>query len=486
MSMNWLFVGITLIAGVGAQWAIPEDIALSQARVIYKRFKDVWMVSFDDSPGDAMTHTLVIPQLCRGTDSECTLGQINFAHVSCTTINMLLLDPAWYNENAATDIGDSTVCPLSFSDYFDAQVLLGSVMPEPFLFVTMPTTLTIHNNETLLAQFDHGGSSTEWHVTVRLLFLTEMLIGSERVYTVRRYVARLSLSKPDLSIATLMVQSACAAVGLQAPTDAQLDLRTAADGKPVCTWRCRIDAIRTPWNGAPTPDGAGKCRPLHKYFTAIEFAFTIDTGMSGTVPSRLSPEVLDSIDVFAARIEAVLGVQTASHVALTIPHSDFDTVEWRRWVHEFIAFTHRSDAVLVSNSTLVLDALRALGHYYEFSNSAFTYSWRRYAVQDIVVKGIWFSADVTTNTRTLTSRLQRTVATIPHAFAERLQVLRIAQVDVARVHRVALPLSTESAVELRMQKDAVSALGLLCLASLGVAALVTVGRFSGTLHSPVG
>ena len=85
------------------------------------------MVSFDDSPGDAMTHTLINPQLCRGADSECTLSQINFAHVSCTIINVLLLDPAWHNENVGTDIEDSAVCPSSFSDPVDAQVLLGSV-----------------------------------------------------------------------------------------------------------------------------------------------------------------------------------------------------------------------------------------------------------------------------------------------------------------------------------------------------------------------
>lgn len=478
--MCWLSICFTTLAGVGAQWVISEDISLGQARVMYKGYKDMWMVAFDDSAGDADTHTIVVPQLCRGADEECSLGQINFAHVSCATVNLLLLDPAWYNENAAADLTDSTSCPSSFADAFDAQVLLGSVMPEPFVFVAMPTTLTIRNNETLLARFDRGGSSSEWHITVRLLFLTEMVIGSERVYTVRRYVARLSLSRPEISIATLMVQSACAAVGLQAPVDAQLDLRTAGDGKPVCTWRCRIDAMRTPWNAAPTPDGGGQCRPLRRYFTATEFAFTVDTGMPGAVPSRLSSDVLDSVDVFAARIEAALGGGAVSLVALTVPRSDFDTTEWRAWVHELIAFTHRNDAVLATNATLVVDALRALGLYAELQNPAFTYSWRRYSVQDIVIKGIWFTDDVTTDTRTLAALLQRTVAAVPHAFPERLHVLSIAQVDVARVHRLALPPSTESAVEVRMQRDAVAALGTLCVTALCVAALVALLRLRAT------
>jgi hypothetical protein len=87
-------------------------------------------------------------------------------------------------------------------------------------------------------------------------------------------------------------------------------------------------------------------------------------------------------------------------------------------------------------------------------------------VQDITVKGLWFSVDVTTNVRSMWSRLQTTVAHLPHAFAPEMQVQSVAQVDVARVHRVALPYTNESAVEERMQKDAVQTVVMLCFIAL--------------------
>jgi hypothetical protein len=98
---------------------------------------------------------------------------------------------------------------------------------------------------------------------------------------------------------------------------------------------------------------------------------------------------------------------------------------------------------------------------------------RRYAAHDLVVKGLWFTADVITNMRTLATRLQDTVARVPHPFSPVVQVNAIAQVDVAWAHRVAPLYSNESVVELRMQKDAVMTLELVYLLAL----LVTVGCY---------
>lgn len=357
-------------------------------------------------------------------------------------------------------------------------------MPEPFVYVAVPAALTIHHNATLLARFDQGAGAGEWKLAVRLLFLTAFDIGAERVWSVRRYVAHVTLAQPQLSFATLAVQSACAAIGLQAPRDAQLDMRTGADGKPVCAWLCRIDAMRTPWNAPPTAEGGGRCRPLRKYFTAIEFAFTVDTSLPGVVASRLAPLFFAELDAFAARIETALDVSSASLLALTVPHSDFDTTAWRAWVHEYIVFAHRGDTVLALNGSLVLEALRDIGYYTEAPNPDFTYAWRRrarrYAAHDIVVKGLWFSADVTTNLRTLAKRLQSTVARVPHPFSPVVQVNAIAQVDVAWAHRVAPPYSNESVVELRMQKDAVLTVEYMCLL-----ALIMAAGFQRCRHGPL-
>ena len=96
-------------------------------------------------------------------------------------------------------------------------------------------------------------------------------------------------------------------------------------------------------------------------------------------------------------------------------------------------FVHCGDAVLTANGSLVLEALRDIGYYTEAPNPDFTYAWRqtvtptaaprqtaaprRYAAHDLVVKGLWFTADVTTNMRTLATRLQDTVARVPHPFS---------------------------------------------------------------------
>jgi hypothetical protein len=454
---------------VRAQWDISEDAALGSARVTYKRFRDAWTVTFDDTP---IAYSLLVPQLCQS--SACNVGQIHFPHLSCDAVSALLLDPAWFNENAASDIATSDQCPASFVAPMEAQVLLGSVMPEPFVYVSVPASLTIHNNATLLDRFDQGAVVGEWTIAVRLLFLTALDIGSSRVWSVRRYVAHVQLAQPELSFATLAVQSACAAVGLVAPRDAQLEMRTGSDGSPVCAWLCRIDAMRTPWNAPPSVLGGGSCRPLRKYFTAIEFAFTVDTSLPGVVASRLAPLFFDELDMFAARVEMAL--DPTSLLALTVPHSDFDTTAWRAWVHEYIVFAHRSDTVFQGNGSLILDALREIGHYTEAPNPDFTYAWRRqgaarrYSAHDIVVKGLWFSADVTTNLRTLAARVQATVARVPHTFSPVVQVNAIAQVDVAWAHRVALSYTNESVVELRMQRDGVTALEYMCLLALVMAA----------------
>jgi len=459
-----------LAVGAHGSWEIPEDLALGSANVVYKAFKDEWMVTFD-GPHAAETFTYVIPQVCRAEASSCGIGQISFAHVACGSVADLLLDASWFNENAAADIDPVTTCPRSFQDATDAQVLLGSVMPETFVYVTVPLSLSIRNNETLLARFDRGGTAHEWSLTVRLLFLTEMLLGTERIFTVRRYVAHVALSKPDASLATLSVQSACAAVGLRAPLDAQLKMRTVADGSRVCVWVCRVDAMRTPWNSAPSPWGEGQCRPLPKYFTALEFAFIVDTNLQGVVPSRVSQAFLDSLDGFGARIEASLQKYETSLVAVTMPGSDFDTTPWREWLHEFIAFSHRHENVLGNNSTLVVEALRELGYYTETINPDFAYpSLRRYSVQDVTIKGVWFTRDVTTSTRALSKILQTTVASVPHTFPSAMQVQRIAQVDVAAAHRVAPLFSNQTEVEVRMQRGAIVTLEFLCLGGLVVAA----------------
>lgn len=453
-----LFLCVLASPVVHAQWNIVEDVSLGSPQVVYKSFKDAWVVTFERAHTES--YDLLVPQLCVG--KECELGQIQFSHVSCTSVTTLLIDAAWFNENAQSDIVGSDGCLLSLQDMDNAQILLGSVMPEPYLYVSVPTSITIHNNETFLRHFDRAGSAGEWNLVVRLLFLTELDIGSERIFGVRRYVADVRLSKPDLSFATLEVQSACALVGLRAPRDAQLHMRIGADGAVVCVWTCRVDAMRTTWNLPPNPDGAGECRPLPSYFTAVEFAFTISTELPAS--NWLAQTFYDDLDAFAGVVEGALGA--SSLVALTVPGSDFDTVRWREWVHDYVAFSHRQETSFTSNTTLLIEALRSLGLYTEVTSPEFAYRGRRFTTLDIVVTGVWFTPDVSASVLALVSRLMQTIEHTPHSFREEMRVRAIAQVDVARVHRLAPLYSREAEIEVRMQRNGVLALEFLCLCAL--------------------
>ena len=468
-----------------AQWDIHEDVALGEAKVAYKAFRDTWMVTFDNKHRDPIKYTLVVPQLCLPSISGCSVGQISFSLLTCQGLYAILTEAPWFNENVASDMKDDTTCPLSFSDMRGAQALFGHVMPEAFLHVEFPTSISIYNNETLLSRFHQSVvNESKWELVVRLLLVTEIDIGVTRLFTVHRHVFRLMLAKPKLSLATFAVQSTCRAMGLVVPDSARLIMKRSRDGTPVCVWECRVDAMRTPWNAAPSSETLDdamsptmSCRPLYKYFTAVEFAFIIDTSSIASV-SGLGQRFYDELDTFSSTLESKLGADAL--VSMTIPQSDMDTIKWVYWVKDYIAFSHRNDAVLNTasqNISLVIEALQVLGHYTESINPQFIYtleprvaSGRRYSVEDITISGIWFTPDVRTSVTRLSSQLIQTLSTLPHTFSPDLEVNRIAQVDIRCVHRLSLPYSNSSVAEAFVQRDAIIALEALCVSIIIVVA----------------
>lgn len=481
-SLSLLLLHVRL---TGAQWDIHEDVALGDAKVSYKSFKDTWMVTFENKNRDPIKYTLVVPQLCLPSMGGCSVGQISFSHLTCQGLNTILTEAPWFNENVAHDIGDVTECPLSFSDMKGAQVLFGRVMPESFVHVEFPTSISIYNNETFLSRFHQSSANqTTWELVVRLLLVTEIDIGVTRLFTVHRHVFRLVLSKPTLSLATFAVQSTCRAMGLVVPDSANLIMKRSRDGTPVCVWECRVDAMRTPWNAAPSSETLDSalspvmsCRPLYKYFTAVEFAFIIDTNSVASV-SGFGQRFYDELDTFSSALESKLGADAL--VSMTVPQSDMDTVKWVYWVRDYIAFSHRNDAVLNTasqNISLVIEALQDLGHYTERINTQFIYtlepqvaSGRRYSVEDITITGIWFTTDVRTSATRLSSQLIQTLSTLPHTFSPDLEVNMIAQIDVRCVHRLSLPYSNFSVAEAFVQRDAIIALEALCVSIIIVVA----------------
>jgi hypothetical protein len=227
-----------------AQWEIQEDISLGRSTVSYKPFRDAWVVSFDIDKSMPLKYTIAIPQLCR---SSCHVASLNYLGLNCGEVNNLLLDPAWFNEMAVSDIGQVTQCPHSFNIWNDAQYVLGAVDLRSTIYMTIPTALTIHNDHTLLKIFDTSGdNSTSWVMTFRIIFLTAIEVGNIQQFSVRLYVGTVILVKPEVSMATLAVTNACRLLGLIAPPNSHLKMHVGVDKQPVCMWDCRIDAMRKP------------------------------------------------------------------------------------------------------------------------------------------------------------------------------------------------------------------------------------------------
>ncbi|NBV32054.1 MAG: hypothetical protein EBR93_05920, partial [Bacteroidetes bacterium] len=400
---------------------------------------------------------------------------------------------------AVMDIGQHTQCPRSFGNWNDAQYLLGAINLRSTIYITMPTSLTIHNDHTLLNAFDPmGQNSTSWALTFRIIFLTAIDIGSLQRFSVRLYVGTVILSKPKASFATLAVSNACRLLGLLSPPNSHLKMHVGVDKQPVCMWDCRIDAMRTPWNLYPktkdeitSTSEIGTCRPLTKYFTAAEFLFIIDTALPTTNAERLNTRFFDDLNAFTASLEMAIatssgiaaansmqdsnksgnsydsyssGVQGESQkyqlMALTVPGSDFDTHNWHSWIRSFITFSHRNDVMFDSefmNETLLLNSLQTLGIYQVIENEDFIHDaallmrriftsnthnnlhTRRFSTQAITVKGLFFTNDVTSQLSSFTKAIKDTITQSTFQFSPNLQVNKPVLVDVRRMHRVALP-----------------------------------------------
>lgn len=476
--VNILRLGIVLLISTMAmaQWEIQEDIPLGSTSVTYKPFRDAWVVSFDISTSTALRYTLAIPQICT---SSCHVASLNYMGLNCAEVNNLLLDPAWFNEMAVSDIGEKTQCPRSFANWNEAQYLLGAVNLRSTIYMTMPTALTIHNDFTFLSTFDaNGRNSTSWAITFRIIFLTAIEVGNVHRFSVRLYVGTVILTKPLASMATLAVTNACRMLGLLAPPNSHLKMHVGADKQPVCMWDCRIDAMRSPWNLYPktreeikSVKDIGVCRPLTKYFTAVEFMFIIDTAMISSNAERLNSLFFDELNMFTAFLEvamtstdtvniAATAANTAparntSHnylTALTIPYSDFDTHNWHSWIRSFIAFSHRNDVMFDTefmNETILLDTLKRLDIYQVVENDNFIYDpsllirrnipARRFATHSLTVKGLLFTNDVTSQLSFFSDALKQNILQSTFQFSPSLQVNKPILVDIRRMHRVALP-----------------------------------------------
>ena len=135
----------TMLLLCQTQWEIQEDIPLGQTTVTYKAFKDAWIVSFVDTAiSSALRYTIAIPQICTST---CPTTALNYMGINCAEVNNLLMDPAWFNEMAVSDIQHHTQCPRSFANWEEAQYLLGATNIHSSFYITMPTALTIHNDQ---------------------------------------------------------------------------------------------------------------------------------------------------------------------------------------------------------------------------------------------------------------------------------------------------------------------------------------------------
>lgn len=434
-----------------AFWTVEEDISVARSKIRFEEYSNTWNLDLH-----ASTHfSLVIPQICVAAhESECIVRESNIAPRKCADLANLWRDPIWRNENLKNDqSGDA--CPASFQDMSNAQLVLGSVLMQPLIYISTPFGLVIHNspNATKYAYHDSHAGVNHTAVFIRLLFVTDF----SWAYTVHEEVMRIELVQPHWGdilaseIKTFTVQGVCRADGLVSPPFSRLELepdRRYPENADLayCSIKCLWHRLRIPWNTPPTRNITSSCPLLPRHFTAIEFGFDLVSGMLSSSENHFSQVFFDALNDFALTLELKLG--EGAIVALTVPHSRYDDESWEYIVKRHVAMTYEPKLLYdTKNDSLVLQALQSTGLYQEIQNQDYVYDLRRKVMQEILIKGLVILPDTSSSIASYNKLLQDAVRLEAHEWPSDVNVLAIANVDLRRVHLVHEPMRVSVATE---------------------------------------
>jgi hypothetical protein len=113
------------------------------------------------------------------------------------------------------------------------------------------------------------------------------------------------LEPPVLPAELVVIKHVCAARNLELPLSSAFLLL--GNSKDICSWQCRDDHIRYPWNTelklAKTGNTTASCKQLPNSFIALEFSYMLEFKQSGISPLTLDQSIFEGVDELAAMMQ---------------------------------------------------------------------------------------------------------------------------------------------------------------------------------------
>ena len=276
----------------------------------------------------------------------------------------------------------------------DLNTVLLDTKDRRLVTLRQPLALHIAYEPDTLSRFTTQGANHSMQMT---LLLTQV-IALQHTYTMHRRLLTIVLDTPAQALLTFNVKNPCSKRGYVVPPMASLVLKD-VDGWPFCSWTCRVDHMRRPYNAiAPTvaqlnaSSDAYAALPV-KYeclsnptdFVAVFFSFEIDTDM--LVGTNLQQSFFDALDSMAVRVERLLSTQHAEIYSLslavlgTVHHSEAFEAALREavlvrcalqscasswvpneqgWTNEHFAHHRQGARRLLSTQTVTVDGMLLL------------------------------------------------------------------------------------------------------------------------------
>lgn len=153
--------------------------------------------------------------------------------------------------------------------------------------------------------------------------------------------ADISLTLPEYvpALASVVVENACAALGMTAPVEALL-VALHTSGVLTCVWQCHPALVRVPWNAAPAAAGGASalaCEAFPAEFTSV-FVVAHLAVPNWWKASELGQEILDDVDAVGAGLARVLAPALAgAAVACAVRDSVYDFLSLQGNVEHHVA-----------------------------------------------------------------------------------------------------------------------------------------------------
>ena len=368
----------------------------------WKAFSQSWVVELPNSFGAQV----MVPQLCTG-GVQCS-RESSTQRLACVELLELLRAPGWHHAHIPVPADG---CPALLGDWSTPQAVsaaqnaLADPCVDPCMQVLPPHELEIFLGATELMPYAEQRADSEvvdgYVLLVRIVYVTE----AAGQFAVHVASMDLSLHVPrELAGGVVELMHECVRRGLRAPPLSSLELTLTAQGFHACTWVCRPDHVRTPWNTPPPLRTQNRsehiCRPLPQSLSAIEFEMSIYTSLSGVVSELVPSEFFEELNAIALSLEDEIQLPDAL-VLMKVPGTVFDDTPFGTVVDTRVFF-HSNDNQHSGYSILRNDA---------FKPSTARHLLQVQARSFLISDGIVFTSDTRISPARIDSELQRAVAT---------------------------------------------------------------------------